>query len=130
MPTKKTDEDSEDRVEEYIRLLSQAENEEPKTIKSPSKYVISFAVNRQGAVDIEIDWPNNVNDTNIVYNIAQLLHSLNRGELKSMIVEIMADSVIKDISLEKCIKDVVSLWLDMEKTSSIEPKIKPRDALR
>jgi len=130
MATKKIDEGSDDRVKEYIRLLSQKENDEPKTIKSPSKCVISFAVNRRGAVDVEIDWPDNVNDTQMAYNIAQLLYSLNKGELKSMIVEIMAESAIKDTSLEKRIKEVITIWLDIEKTSNIEPHVKPRDALR
>ena len=130
MEAKNTDPDSDKRIKEYIRLLSEEQSEKPKTIKSPNKYVISLAVNRQGSVDIEIDWPDNVNDSQMIYNIAQLLHSLNKGEFKSMIVEIMADSAIRDPELEKHIQKIVGDWLDIEKSSNTEPHIKPRDALR
>lgn len=114
--------DTENLVEKYLLSLD-------GDINSAEKFTVSMAVNDDGVVDIQLDWPEDAESEITCEKIAHLLYAINRGELKTTMVEAITEAAIKDPSLKNSVRMVVKKWLMFQQKYSSEPCVKPREAL-
>ena len=111
------------KLQEYIQALYTNES-----INSTEKYLISFSVDRDGVVDIQMDWPEEIDEV-ILENIASLLFSINSGDMQSMIAKGLQNSGLKEIELTEAVSLVIETWLEFERLSKPQPCVKPRNTL-
>ena len=93
------------------------------------RYCISFFVDKEGVVDIEILWPECIEES-LSDNIASLLYSINNGEMKSLVSKAISNPGIEDSQLRVFIISVIEKWLDIQTYVSKKPYIDPRDTLK
>lgn len=100
------------------------------TVNSPNKFVISFAVDDAGIVDVQMDWPADIENQEVLQNIAHLLFAINSGDMKGMTTRALQESGIQEKDLILAIGSVVDKWLQFESPHDSSPCINPRNTLK
>ena len=99
-----------------------------KSINKESNFFLSFSIDKESIVDVQMDWPMEPVSEQLLENIASLLYSVNSGQTKSLTAEALSNCA-NDEELYDYVKIVVQKWLEFDNIADDGPAIKPRDTL-
>ena len=120
------DDNNSKKLQEYIEALYLNKG----SINSSQKYLVCFSVDKDGVVDVQMDWPESLDDEIILENIASLLFSINSGDMKSLIAQGLQNSGTKDLEIAAAVNLIIETWLEFEQISQSQPCVKPRNTLK
>ena len=121
------EDDNSKKIQEYIESLYFSNK---NSINSSEKYLVAFSIDKDGVVDVQMDWPDSLNDTSMLESIATLLFSINSGDMRSLIAQGLQNSGADDLQIAPAINYIIEMWLEFEKSSQSQPCVKPRNTLK
>ena len=122
-PEKKDVESDEELIKKYISEFGL-----DKDSLLGDKYTVSMSVNKDGIVEVKMEWPEDICEE-MLENISHLLYAINTSGVKTLMVESLAESTISRPELDSAIKKVVASWLSFQEKYGNEPCVRPRDTL-
>ena len=120
---------AEKQAKDYVNSILSEFYSDKTPENDKDRYSISFFVDKNGIVDIEILWPESIEEV-MSDSIASLLYSINNGEMKSLVTKAMSEPGIEDPQLRVFIMSVIEKWVQIQNSVAKKPYINPRETLR
>lgn len=120
---------AEKQAKDYVNSILSEFYSDKMTEDDKDRYSISFLVDKNGIVDIEVLWPESIEEV-MADSISSLLYSINNGEMKPLVTKAISDPGIEDPQLRMFIISVIEKWAQIQNSVTKKPYISPRETLR